>query len=146
MVRHKSWRILNESILNRVVQSYSVLSRGNLKSEAGTTKQTRMCKFFHDKHGNLPRNVGRIIAVFDARIVSSPPASAGLVPAERQLICYFITTLPLLPRLSFPLAPRAGRKVGEGIFALAGSWSVVIPTGASPVEIRKHRSYFSLIP
>ena len=43
---------------------------------------------------------------------------------------------------------RVGRQVREGIlrFALAGSWPVVIPTGASPVEIRELRSNFSLMP
>ncbi len=51
-----------------------------------------------------------------------PPASAGLVPAERQLICYRMTSAPPL------------------------SWPVVIPTGASPAEIGKHRSSLSLIP
>ena len=93
---------------------------------------------------NLVRIRGRIISVFDARkIASRPPASAGLVPAERQLICYRMTSAP---PLSFPLAKRVGRRVGEGIFALAGSWPVVIPTGASPAEIGKHRNYFSLKP
>ncbi len=82
--------------------------------------------------------------VFDARkIASRPPASAGLVPAERQLICYRMTSVP---PLSFPLASRVGRRVEEGIFALPGSWPVVIPTGASPAEIGKHRSYFSPVP
>ena len=91
-----------------------------------------------------PRTMGTTISVFDARkIASRPPASAGLVPAERQLICYRMTSAP---PLSCPLASRVGRRVGEGIFALAGSWSVVIPTGASPSEIGKHRSCFSLIP
>ena len=87
---------------------------------------------------------GKITSVFDARkIASRPPASAGLVPAERQLICYRMTSVP---PLSFPLASRVGRRVGEGIFALPGSWPAVIPTGASPAEIGKHRSYFSPVP
>ena len=30
--------------------------------------------------------------------------------------------------------------------ASATRWPVVIPTGASPVEIRKHRGYYSLMP
>ncbi len=50
------------------------------------------------------------------------------------------------PQLSFPLAKRVGRIAGEGIFALAGSRPDVIPTGASPAEIGKRRSCFSLIP
>ena len=87
------------------------------------------------------RIMGRTISVFGARrIASHRPASAGLVPAERQRICYRRPLLPHSPSHSH----REWEGEWGGIYALAGSWPVVIPTGASPAEIGKHRSYFSL--
>ena len=57
---------------------------------------------------------GRIISVFDARRIffsHPPPASAGLVPAERQLICYRMTALPQLR--AFPCDSNRGNHGGN---------------------------------
>ena len=83
----------------------------------------------------------RIISAADPRKIAARRfrwacpggATTDLLPHDRMTSA---------PPLSFPLASRVGRRVGEGIFALPGSRPVVIPTGASPAEIGKHQSYF----